>query len=170
MARNTSRDLTALAASVNDALVAAGTTSATAESLTGGQLAALLTTPPGASRSYVGGVVSYATEVKTGVLGVPEHLVGEHGVVSAECARAMAEGARRLVGATYALSTTGVAGPDPQEGKPPGTVFVAIAGPEGTSVLSLELTGDRAAVQRRTCEEALTALLGVLRQEETPLR
>ncbi|WP_193607758.1 CinA family protein [Nocardioides lijunqiniae] len=170
MARKTSPDLAALAASVNDALVAAGATSATAESLTGGRLAALLTTPPGASRSYLGGVVSYATEVKTGVLGVPADLVAEHGVVSAACARAMAEGARRVVGATYALSTTGVAGPDSQEDKPPGTVFVAVAGPDGASVLSLELTGDRAAVQQRTCEEALTALLGVLRQEETPLR
>jgi nicotinamide-nucleotide amidase len=163
-------DLAALAASVNDVLAAAGATSATAESLTGGQLAALLTTPPGASRSYLGGVVSYATEVKTAVLGVPAGLVEEHGVVSAPCARAMAEGARSLLGATYALSTTGVAGPDLQEGKPPGTVFVAVAGPDGTSVLALELSGDRAAVQRRTCEEALTALLGVLREEETPLR
>ncbi|WP_134741567.1 CinA family protein [Nocardioides sp. 503] len=169
MARKTP-DLVALTASVNDALAAAGATSATAESLTGGQLAALLTTPPGASRSYLGGVVSYATEVKTAVLGVPAELVAEHGVVSAPCARAMAEGARSLVAATYALSTTGVAGPDPQEGKPPGTVFVGVAGPDGTSVLALELSGDRATIQRRTCEEALTALLGVLRQEETPLR
>ena len=170
MARTTSSDHVALAASVNDALVDAGATVATAESLTGGQLAVLLTTAPGASRSYLGGVVSYATEVKTEVLGVPTSLVEEHGVVSAACARAMAEGARRLIGATYAVSTTGVAGPEPQEDKPPGTVFVAVAGPGGVTALSLELTGDRAAIQQRTCGEALTALAEVLRQEETPLR
>src|SRR5687768_10692479 len=105
MARKTSTDTVALAASVNDALVAAAATVATAESLTGGQLAALLTTAPGASRSYRGGVVAYATDVKTGVLAVPAAVVEQHGVVSAACARAMAEGARRLLGATYAVST-----------------------------------------------------------------
>jgi nicotinamide-nucleotide amidase len=170
MARTRTPDPAGLAGSVHEALVAAGATLATAESLTGGRLAALLTSVPGASRSYRGGVVSYATDVKTDVLGVPAAVVEEHGVVSAACARAMAEGVRRLVGSTYALSTTGVAGPDRQEDKPPGTVFVAVTGPAGATVLSLELSGNRAAVQQRTCEEALTALLGVLRQEETPLR
>ncbi|MCD4525081.1 CinA family protein [Nocardioides sp. cx-173] len=170
MARTPRPDSAVLAASVQDALVAATATLGTAESLTGGRLAALLTSVPGASRSFRGGIVSYATEVKTDVLGVPLALVEEHGVVSAACARAMAEGARRVLGATYAVSTTGVAGPDRQEDQPPGTVFVAVAGPAGTTVLSLELTGGRAAIQERTCEEALAALLGLLRPEETPLR
>jgi nicotinamide-nucleotide amidase len=170
MAPKTSTDIVALAASVNDELVDADATVATAESLTGGQLAVLLTTAPGASRSYLGGVVSYATDVKTGVLGVPVELVEEHGVVSAACARAMAEGARRLVGATYAVSTTGVAGPDSQEDRPPGVVFVAVSGPGGVNVVSLELSGDRGTVQRQTCQEALRTLLGILRQEETRLR
>ena len=99
------------AAQVHALLREQGATVATAESLTGGQLAARLTSVPGASASYVGGVVSYATSVKTGVLGVPVDLVARHGVVSAECARAMASGVRRLLGSSYALSTTGVAGP-----------------------------------------------------------
>lgn len=159
-----------LAAQVHDLLRSRGAMVATAESLTGGQLAVLLTTAPGSSESYLGGVVSYATEVKTDVLGVPRTIVESDGVVSAACARAMAEGVRRITGATYAMSTTGVAGPDPQEDKPPGTVYVAVAGPAGVTALSLELSGDRETIQRRTCGEALSALAEVLREEETPLR
>lgn len=159
-----------LAAQVHDLLRSRGAMVATAESLTGGQLAVLLTTAPGSSETYLGGVVSYATDVKTEVLGVPRSIVESDGVVSAACARAMAEGVRRLTGAAYALSTTGVAGPDRQEGKPPGTVFVAVAGPAGVTALSLELSGDRAAIQQRTCAEALSALVEVLREEETTLR
>jgi PncC family amidohydrolase len=147
-----------------------GATLATAESLTGGRLAARITGVAGASRSFVGGVVAYATDVKQQVLGVPADLVARHGVVSAECARAMAEGARIVLGATYAVSTTGVAGPERQEGKPVGTVFVGVAGPEGTSVTALELVGDRDAVQERTCREALAALGAELRREEPRLR
>ncbi len=117
-----------------DLLVSRGATLATAESLTGGRLAARITAVPGASQAYVGGVVAYATEVKQDLLGVPDPLLARHGVVSPECARAMAEGARRLLGASHALATTGVAGPDLQEGQPAGTVFVGVAGPAGTSV------------------------------------
>ena len=146
-----------------------GATVATAESLTGGRLAALLTAVPGASDTFLGGVVSYATEMKVEVLGVPERIVDTHGVVSAECAVAMARGVRRLTGATYAVSTTGVAGPAEQEGKPPGTVFVGMAGPAGVAALSLELVGDRATIQDRTCSEALSALADALREEETVL-
>jgi nicotinamide-nucleotide amidase len=101
---------------------------------------------------------------------VPQAVVDADGVVSAACARAMAEGVRRLTGAAYAVSTTGVAGPEPQEGKPPGTVYVAVAGPLGVTALSLELSGDRETIQQRTCGEALAALAVVLREEETPLR
>lgn len=104
---------------------------------------------------FRGGVVSYATEVKIAVLGVPAELVEEHGVVSAECARAMAEGARRLMAATYAVSTTGVAGPDTQEGKPVGTVFVAVAGPHGTESRELALSGDRGEIQDATVVDAI---------------
>ena len=122
--------MTDLAARVQLLLRAGGHTLATAESLTGGRLAAHVTAVPGASQTYLGGVVAYATEPKASVLDVPNEVIDEHGVVSAECARAMASGVLALTGATYALSTTGVAGPDRQEGKAPGTVFVGIAGPE----------------------------------------
>ena len=134
----------------------------TAESLTGGQVAARLTAVPGASEVYRGGVVAYATEVKVSVLGVAASLVARHGVVSRECALAMARGVRDLTGATYGLSTTGVAGPSEQEGKPVGTVYVGLSGPSVETVLALDLTGDRTSIVRRTVEEALAALAGVL--------
>jgi PncC family amidohydrolase len=161
--------VTSLAETVHDLLKERGETVATAESLTGGQLAALLTAAPGASETFLGGVVSYATEVKIDVLGVDPGLVERHGVVSAECARAMARGVRVLMRSTYAVSTTGVAGPDDQEGKPPGTVYVGVAGPRGDSALALDLVGGRSAIQDRTCSEALSALAGIIREEETGL-
>jgi PncC family amidohydrolase len=157
--------MTASAASLHALLREAGATLATAESLTGGRLAALLTSVPGASETYVGGLVTYSTELKLSLLGVPEELVEKYGVVSAECARAMAEGARLVTGATWAMSTTGVAGPGPQAG----TVHVGLAGPGTTSALALELVGGREAVQDRTCAEAVSALCAILDREETPL-
>jgi nicotinamide-nucleotide amidase len=142
-----------------------GATVATAESLTGGRLAALLTEIPGSSEVYRGGVIAYATDVKVDVLDVPAALVARYGVVSAECAGEMARGVRRLTGASYALSTTGVAGPDEQEGKPVGTVYVGLAGPGFEDTLALELVGDRAAISDRTCREALAALADRLRSK-----
>ena len=152
-----------MAADLVDALREREATLATAESLTGGRLAALLTEVPGSSAVYLGGVVSYATELKVRLLDVSEELVARYGVVSPECAGAMARGVRALTGATYALSTTGVAGPDSQEGKPVGTVYVGLAAPDGETALALELVGDRGAVQDRTCHEALAALLALMR-------
>ena len=131
-AATTTADLHAL-------LVERGETVASAESLTGGGLADLLSSTPGASSSYVGGVVGYATSVKVKVLRVPVGLVERYGVVSEECAGAMATGARDVLGATWAVSTTGVAGPTEQEGQPVGTVFVGIAGPGGVTVSELAL-------------------------------
>jgi nicotinamide-nucleotide amidase len=157
------------ARTVLDLLERRGQTLATAESLTGGRLAAAVTAVPGASRVYLGGVVSYATAVKEDLLGVPGALVERYGVVSPECARAMAEGARHRLAATYAVSTTGVAGPDSQDGHPVGTVFVGIAGPAGVTALALELAGDRRTIQERTCIEALDAVADVLRREEPGL-
>jgi PncC family amidohydrolase len=152
-----------------DLLVRSGATLATAESLTGGRLAAAVTAVPGASASYLGGFVTYATSLKESLLGVPHDLVERYGVVSAECARAMAAGCRLATDATYALATTGVAGPDSQEGKAVGTVFVGIAGPEGVSAVTMELVGDRHQIQDRACREALSALCGILRREQPPL-
>lgn len=151
------------------ALTARGATLATAESLTGGRLAAAVTSVPGASRVYVGGAVTYATALKESLLGVPEDLVWEHGVVSAECARSMASGVRGLTGATYAAATTGVAGPDSQEGKPVGTVYVAVAGPSGVVDVRLDLAGDREEVQRAVVDHALALVGDVLQREEPGL-
>lgn len=150
-------------------LRAGGHTLATAESLTGGRLAVRTTDVPGASQTYLGGVVTYATELKASVLDVPDEVIAEYGVVSAECARAMASGARALTGATYALSTTGVAGPDRQEGKAPGTVYVGIAGPGLLESVELELEGDRESIQEQTCTRAFEALAAILAEEETSL-
>lgn len=133
-----------------------------AESLTGGRLAAAVTAVPGASAVFLGGVVSYATDLKVRLLGVPASLVEQHGVVSAECARAMATGVRDLTGSTYALSTTGVAGPDSQDGHPVGTVFVGIAGPDGVVAESLVLPGDRLQVVDETVRRAVATLVGRL--------
>ncbi|MBF6594666.1 MAG: CinA family nicotinamide mononucleotide deamidase-related protein [Thermaceae bacterium] len=113
-------------------LEATGATLATMESLSGGTLGGLITEVAGASRVYVGGMVAYSPQAKR-QFGVSEEALS-HGMVSEECARAMAEAARSRLGATYALSTTGVAGPDELEGQPVGTVLVALAGPSGTEV------------------------------------
>ena len=161
--------MTDLLTRVHLLLRAAGNTIATAESLTGGRLAVALTDMPGASETYLGGVVAYATELKASVLDVDERILEEHGVVSPECAKAMASGVRALTGATFGLATTGVAGPTEQEGKPPGTVFVGIAAPGILEAVALELSGDRHQIQDRTCREAFEALEAILRREETPL-
>lgn len=139
-------------------LRAEGATVATAESLTGGRLATRLTDIPGASETYLGGAVTYATDLKVSLLGVDERIVEEHGVVSAECAQAMASGVRALTGATYGVATTGVAGPQPQEDKPAGTVFVGIAGPGYVDSVPLSLSGDRTNIQEETCTAVLSAL------------
>lgn len=135
---------------------------ATAESLTGGRLAAALTAVPGASQTYVGGVVAYATSMKQDVLGVSREVLATHGVVSSECAVAMARGVVAVTGAAYAVSTTGVAGPEPQDGHPPGTVHVGLVGPGVATALALELVGSRLTICDRTCEEALSALVDIL--------
>jgi nicotinamide-nucleotide amidase len=150
-------------------LRAGGHTVATAESLTGGRLAVALTDTPGASETYVGGVVTYATELKSSLLDVDPALIGEHGVISPQCAKAMASGVRAVTGASFGVSTTGVAGPAEQEGRPAGTVFVGIAGPGLLEAVALELAGKRQQIQERTCREAIGALEAVLRREETPL-
>jgi nicotinamide-nucleotide amidase len=148
-----------LAVAVVAALRRRGATVATAESLTGGLVCATLVTVAGASDVVRGGIVAYAPDVKVDGLGVPADLVERSGTVDPEVARAMAEGARVRLGATYAVATTGVAGPDPTEGKAVGTVHVAVAGPEGPSDDAYAFDGDRDAIRWETCEAALDALL-----------
>jgi nicotinamide-nucleotide amidase len=137
-----------------------GLTLAVAESLTGGRLAAAFTSVPGASRVFVGGVVSYATAVKVAVLGVEQSLVDTEGVISAACAEAMATGVRRVLGADVALATTGVAGPDEQEGHPAGTAFVGLATAEGALSRGLALAGDRSSIQ----DAVVAAAVGLLEE------
>jgi nicotinamide-nucleotide amidase len=122
-------------------------TVATAESLTGGLLGAELSRAPGSSDVYLGGLVTYATDAKRALLGVPDDLIETYGVISGECAAAMASGARDRLGATYGVALTGVAGPTEQEGRPVGTVHVGIAGPAGVLTRALRLPGDRPQVR-----------------------
>ena len=163
------RDALREAAMVHGLLLEGEQTVATAESLTGGRLGMLLTETPGSSATYLGGVVAYATPLKISVLGVPESLIEAHGVVSAECAMSMAHGVRDLTGASFGLSTTGVAGPEQQEGKPAGTVFVGLAGPDDESIVALELVGSRYEIRDRTCAETLSALAAILRGKKPAL-
>jgi nicotinamide-nucleotide amidase len=135
-----------------------GSTLATAESLTGGLVAGALTDVPGASAVLRGGVVSYAADVKRDVLGVPQELLDRHGTVSRECVVAMAQGVRALMEADWALATTGVAGPDPSEGHPVGTVHVAVAGEHGTTARALHLHGSRTEVRAATVTRVLALL------------
>jgi nicotinamide-nucleotide amidase len=132
---------------------------ATAESLTGGRLGDVLSAAPGASDTYLGGVVSYATELKQKVLGVSEETVENHGVVSAECAGEMATGVRELTGADYAVSTTGVAGPTTQEGKPIGLVFIGVAGPDGVRTERFQFDGGRAEIREKVVKAAIDLTL-----------
>ncbi|HLN77922.1 MAG TPA: CinA family protein [Nocardioidaceae bacterium] len=132
---------------------------ATAESLTGGRLGDVLSAAPGASDTYLGGVISYATGVKQKVLHVSEETVERHGVVSAECAEEMAAGVRELTDADFAVSTTGVAGPTTQEGKPIGLVFVGVAGPEGVRSERFEFDGDRAEIREKVVKAAIDLVL-----------
>lgn len=154
-----SRDGTSVDELVARALTAAGQTLAVAESCTGGGLGARLTARPGSSAYVLGGVISYSDDVKRTVLGVDPEILRRHGAVSAECARAMAQGVRRLVGSDWALSITGVAGPgggSPQ--KPVGLVHVGIAGPGGVASEEHRLRGDRERVRERSTALALHLL------------
>ena len=133
-------DVSSLEEVVEDLLREKGLTLGCAESITGGLMAKRLTDIPGSSQVFRGGVVSYTNEVKAGVLGVPQHLLDQFGAVSPEVARAMADGARRLLGCDIALSATGVAGPGKDEwDHEVGTAFVAISTAEGAHVRALNL-------------------------------
>jgi len=149
---------------VADALRARGGTVAVAESCTGGLLGARLSSRPGSSDYFAGGVISYANEVKSGLLGVPSEMLDRYGAVSEEVARAMAEGVRAGTGVDYSLAVTGVAGPDGGTAeKPVGLVYTACAGPGGTTVARGNFPGDRAAVRDYSVTSALHLLLGCVK-------
>lgn len=151
-------DVPSLSWVVLQKLKVAHLTLGTAESCTGGLIAKLITDLPGASQAFKGGIVSYTNEVKANVLGVPAPLLEQYGAVSAPVAQAMAEGARRVLGCDIALSSTGVAGPDRDDrGNEVGTIFVAIATPDGCHVRPLSL-GNRPVRERLRTHTALHAL------------
>ncbi|HUR51313.1 MAG TPA: CinA family nicotinamide mononucleotide deamidase-related protein [Mycobacteriales bacterium] len=147
-----------LDAVVHRLLAERGQTLAVAESLTGGMLAAALTDRAGASETFRGGVVVYATDLKETLAGVPHALLDVAGPVSDATAAALAAGARDRLGADWGLGVTGVAGPSEQDGHPVGTVFVAVAGPEDGEVCRLQLPGGRAQVRARSVTSALDLL------------
>jgi nicotinamide-nucleotide amidase len=151
-----------LAAQVLALLAGRRETVATAESLTGGLLGAALTAVAGSSAVYRGGVVAYATDLKAALLGVPAGLLAQRGPIDAEVAQQMADGARVRLRATFGLATTGVAGPQPQDGRPVGTVFLGFAGPAHTRSRQLHLTGGRAAIRTAAVHAALNLLLSAV--------
>jgi nicotinamide-nucleotide amidase len=154
-----------LAATAIGMLIARGQTVATAESLTGGLVAAALTAVPGASAAFRGGIVAYAADVKASLLDVPAELLDRHGTVHRDVALAMASGARRHLGASLGVATTGVAGPDPVGDQPVGTVHIAVSTPAGSAHRMLDLTGDREQIRLGTVDQILNLLVSALQEE-----
>ncbi|HJV15297.1 MAG TPA: nicotinamide-nucleotide amidohydrolase family protein [Propionibacteriaceae bacterium] len=154
----------ALAASILAELKGRGETLASAESLTGGMLGALLTDIPGSSASYLGGVISYATSLKATLAGVDAATLTEFGPVAAPTAAEMARGVAYRCNADWGVAATGVAGPEAQDGHPVGQVFVAVSHQAGEllRVQELSLQGDRAAVRKQAAAAALTLLADAL--------
>ncbi|WP_372594705.1 CinA family protein [Actinotalea sp.] len=151
----------ALAGELVATLTRQGRTLAVAESLTGGALCAALVSVPGASACVRGGVVAYATDLKESLLGVPAALLGSVGAVHPDTARAMASGARSRLGADLGVATTGVAGPDPQDGRPVGEVHIALCDERGCEVVTLHESPSsaRAAVREAAVLAALALLV-----------
>ena len=140
-------------------LSAHGKTLSTAESCTGGTISQLITSIPGSSEYFLGGVTSYANSVKIGVLGVPADIIEEHGAVSSECVAAMAEGVRKLTGSDYSVATSGIAGPGggtPE--KPVGTVWVGVSSQKGTETYKVQYKGDRKRNIERSAAYALNSI------------
>ena len=139
-----------------------GRTISTAESCTGGSIAALLTSVAGSSEYFLGSVVSYANSVKSGVLGVDEKIIEEHGAVSSECVAAMAEGVRKLTGSDFSIATSGIAGPGGgSEIKPVGLVWIGVSSQKGTETFSMVFKGDR----KRNIERFAANALNILRKK-----
>ncbi|RJK96564.1 CinA family protein [Vallicoccus soli] len=151
-----------LAPRLVERLAARGATLAVAESLTGGLLTAAVVAVPGASAVLRGGVTAYATDLKATLLGVDRQRLAATGPVDGEVVRQMARGAAARLDAGHGVATTGVAGPEPQGGRPVGEVWVAATGPQGELVRRLHLPGDRSAVREGAVAAALALLLELL--------
>ncbi|MBE1487952.1 CinA family protein [Plantactinospora soyae] len=159
------RAVDSAAAAVVHALADRAESLAVVESLTGGLLAAAIVDIAGVSSVFRGGLVAYATELKSSLVGVPADLLAARGAVDPDVAVALAEGGRVRCGADWCLATTGVAGPEPQDGQPVGLVFVAAAGPSGTVVRRLELAGNRLQIRIEAVTGALRLLADRLHAE-----
>jgi nicotinamide-nucleotide amidase len=156
-----------LAGEIHQLLVARGETVATAESLTGGLVGAALTQTPGASATYRGGLIVYATDLKSMLAGVSQKVLAVRGPVDPAVAVELAEGARDRLAATWGLGLTGVAGPDPQHGQPVGSLHIGLAGQHGDPMVrSVILTGDRAAIRTAAVDTALALFHHVLASAE----
>jgi PncC family amidohydrolase len=165
MIPETCADLQALVAELLNAVAKRQWRIGTAESLTGGMVSETITAVPGASASYVGGIVSYSDRAKTVLLGVPPEMLAEHGAVSAEVAQAMALGCRDKLDVQVALATTGVAGPASDDrGTPVGTVFVACATAGSSVTERLLLAGERNHIRLESTRAVLE--LGIRLVEE----
>ena len=147
-------------------LVKHGKTLSTAESCTGGTISELLTSIPGSSRYFLGGVTSYANSVKAGVLGVPSEIIEKHGAVSSECVAAMAEGVRKITGSDFSVATSGIAGPggDSPE-KPVGLVWIGVSSQVGTETYKVQYNGDRKRNIERFAAYALNSIRKKIQKE-----
>jgi nicotinamide-nucleotide amidase len=150
-----------IAAPIVIALKRRGESLAVAESITGGGLGAAITSVPGASEVFAGGVIAYQLSVKRDLLKVPAPLLKKFGVVSEEVAIAMADGLLQLFGTTWAIATTGIAGPDSSDGVAAGTVWIAIRGPVNQST-ELAIQGERETVRNASISSAITTFARIL--------
>lgn len=150
--------MTDVALALVGVLAGRGETIAVCESVTGGLLGAALTRLPGSSAVFRGGLITYASDLKTTLAGVEDAVIARHGVVSAPVAEAMAIGARLRCGADWGVATTGVAGPAEVDGHASGEVWVGVASEDSSIARQLRLTGDRSAVREQAVQAALALL------------
>ncbi len=167
------QDPSGIAAQVLHRLRGRGETLATAESLTGGLVAAAFVDIPGASMVFRGGLVPYATSLKATLVGVDEELLAQYGPVSRQVAEGLAEGAREKCGADWGVSTTGVAGPDRQDDQPVGTVFIGVARSGGArtkvnDTYGFQFAGDRGEIRRQAVTTALRVLVTAINAYSSP--
>ena len=160
-----SSEILGLVSDIHDSLRARGETLSTAESLTAGGLSNALTIVPGASDVFLGSITAYRPDIKISHLGVSAKTISEHTVVSEQVAIEMGIGANKSFGSTWAIATTGVAGPGPAEGSDAGRVFVAFVGPV-VQVIELSLSGEREVVRNATVASAIASFARILRQRD----